>query len=199
MASSTRDNDAQESGREPLPISRRGFLRGTAGGAAAIAVVSVLPAGCSADYPQAASDGITLQSLTAKEYAVARAAAEAFLADVPVQPAAIAQGIDAELAIAGDPMRTDMKTVLGLIEHLTLLGGRTRRFTALDPAARLAYLDTWARSRFNLRRGAYQALRGFVVYFAWTHPETRTITGFAGAWPERFSIPAYPVDYGEIA
>lgn len=180
-------------------VDRRGFLRAAAGGTTAIAVVSLLPAGCARDYPQADADGHTLQALTEKEYAVARAAAEALLVGVPVSAAAVAAAMDRELALAGEPMRADMKTVLGLIEHATPLGGRARRFTALTPAQRRAYLDGWAGSRFNLRRAAYQALRGFVVYFAYILPETRALTGFTGPWPERVQIAAYPVDFGEIA
>ncbi|HJR51350.1 MAG TPA: hypothetical protein VJ794_09615, partial [Gemmatimonadales bacterium] len=161
-------------------LTRRGFLRDSAGGAAAIALAGALPAGCAADYPQAAVDGVTLVSLTPKEYAVARAAAEALLVDVPVNPAQVARSIDAELAVVGDPVRTDLKTVLGLIEHLTVLGGRFGRFTSLEPAARRADLAGWSTSRFALRRGAFQALRGFVSYFAWIQDETRPLTGFLG-------------------
>jgi hypothetical protein len=47
-------------------------------------------------------------------------------------------------------------------------------------------------------RAAYQALRGFVVFFAYIDDATRTLTGFPGPWPER-SLPVLPVDYGEIA
>jgi hypothetical protein len=183
----------------PIAVDRRGFLRTVAGGTTAIAVAAALPTGCARDYPQAQQDGHALLALTDKEYAVARAAAEALLVGVPVSAAAVAAAMDRELAVAGEPMRTDMKTVLGLIEHATPLGGRLRRFTALAPAQRRTYLDGWARSRFNLRRGAYQALRGFVVYFAWIQRETRPLTGFTGPWPERVQIPAYPVDFGEIA
>jgi hypothetical protein len=178
--------------------TRRGFLRSAAGGTAAVAVAALLPAGCGRAYPQARAAGVTLRSLSEKEYAVARAAAEALLPGVPVSPDAVAAGIDAELTVAGEPMRTDMKTVLTLMEHGTLLALRPRRFTALAPAARLAVLDDWARSRINLRRAAYQALRGFVVYFAYTQDATRPLTGFPGPWPELVSIPAYDVDYGEI-
>lgn len=185
--------------RIPPALDRRGFLRGSVGGVAAAAVASVLPAGCARDYPQSSEDGVALHALTAKEYAVARAAAEVLLAGVPVAPRDVAAAIDAELAVAGEPMRSDMKTVLGLIEHLTFLGGHGRRFTGLSPAARLANLRGWSRSRFNLRRAAYQALRGFVLYFAWIRDETRAVSGFAGPWPERLSIPATPVDFGEIA
>jgi hypothetical protein len=178
---------------------RRGFLRGLAGGSSAIALAAMLPAGCSTDYPQAAADGAELRSLTDKEYAVLRAAAEALLVDVPVAPAAVARAIDAELAVAGEPMRTDMKTVLGLIEHGTFLGLRFQRFTNLGADARRADLRAWSRSRFSLRRGAFQALKGFVAYFAYVRDETRAVTKFPGPWPERVQIPATPVDFGEIA
>jgi hypothetical protein len=179
-------------------LSRRGFLHSAAGGTAAAAVASVLPAGCTRHYPQARDADVRLQALNEKEYAVARAAAEALLPGVPVSPDAVAAGIDAELAIAGEPVRSDMKTVLTLMEHGPLLALRPRRFTALPPAARLAVLDHWATSRFNLRRAAYQALRGFVVYFAYTDDRTRAITGFPGPWPEKLPLPVYDVDFGEV-
>jgi len=180
------------------PIDRRGFLRLSVGGTTAIALASLVPAGCSADYPQAETDGHDLKSLTPKEYAVARAAAEALLVGVPVTAATVAGRIDQELAWAGDPVLTDMKSVLSLMEHATPLGFHVRRFTALSPADRLSYLNTWRNSRFQLRRAAYQGLKGFVYYFAYIDPATRSITGFAGPWQERVKIPAYPVDFGEI-
>ncbi|HEX6134332.1 MAG TPA: twin-arginine translocation signal domain-containing protein [Longimicrobiales bacterium] len=185
----------------PIPehgLSRRGFLRGVAGGTAAVAVAAVLPAGCAPAYPEQRADGAPLRSLTPKEYAVARAAADAMLVDVPVAPEAVASAIDTELAVAGDPMRTDMKTVLSLMEHGTLLSFRGRRFSALSADARRAVLEDWATSRLNLRRAAFQALKGFVVFFAYIDDSTRGLTGFPGPWPERVRIPAYEVDFGEI-
>ncbi|HEX6307245.1 MAG TPA: twin-arginine translocation signal domain-containing protein [Longimicrobiales bacterium] len=179
-------------------LSRRGFLRGVAGGTAAVAVASLLPAGCAPTYPERRADGTRLRSLTPKEYAVARAAAEAMLVDVPVTPDAVASAIDAELAVAGDPMRTDMKTVLSLMEHGTLLSFRGRRFSALSPDARREVLEDWAASRLNLRRAAFQALKGFVVFFGYIDDATRQLTGFPGPWPERVQIAAYDVDFGEI-
>lgn len=180
-------------------LDRRGFLRTVVGGTAAIAAVSLLPTGCAREYPQAKSAGVDLGALTDKEYAIVRAAAEALIGNAPVSPDSVARGIDRELALAGDPMRTDMKTVLGLIEHLTILGGHRRRFTALDPEERLAYLRGWSRSRFNLRRAAFQAVKSFVFYFTYIQPETRPLTGFAGPWPERVKIAVTPVDFGPIA
>ena len=180
-------------------IDRRGFLRLSVGGSTAIALAALVPAGCAADYPQAEHDGLQLRSLSRKEYAVARAAAETLLVGVPVTAATVAHRIDQELAWAGDPIRTDMKTVLTLMEHATPLGWRLRRFTALQPEQRLAYLATWRSSRFQLRRAAYQALKGFVYYLAYIDPATRAITGFQGPWPERVKIAAYPVDFGPVA
>lgn len=182
----------------PPGIDRRGFLRTAAGGTAAIALASLIPAGCAADYPQAAGDGVALEALSEKEYAVLKAAAEALLDGVPVAPEKIARQIDHELAMAGQPILGDMKTVLVLLEHLTFLGGRLRRFTALDPADRLAYLHGWARSRFVLRRAVFQAVRAFVFFFAYSDDATRPITGFTGPWQERVAVPAYPVDFGEV-
>jgi hypothetical protein len=180
-------------------LDRRGFLRRSAGGVAAITLASALPAGCSASYPQAAGDGVTLHALSEKEYAVARAAAETLLVGVPVSPSAVAAAIDLELATVGEPVRGDMKSAFGLIEHLTLLEGQRQRFTALSTERRMRVLNGWARSRFVLRRGAYQAVRGFVYFYAFIDDATRPLTGFPGPWPERANFAITPVDFGEIA
>lgn len=179
-------------------LDRRGFLRASAGGTALVTLASWLPTGCARTYPQASSDNADLKSLTPKEYAVARAAAEALLVGVPISATTIAKRIDQELAWAGEPIRTDMKTVLSMTEHLTPLGGRVKRFTALEPVQRLAYMMTWRDSRLQLRRAAYQAVKGFVYYFAYIDDATRAVTRFPGAWPERFKLPVKPVDFGEI-
>lgn len=180
-------------------VTRRGFLRSTAGGGLAVFAASLVPARCGRDYAASERDGVELAALSPREYAVARATAEALLVGVPVTPAAVAAGIDRELALVGDPVRTDMKTVFTLLEHLTPLGGRVRPFTRLSPEERRAYLRGWATSRFDLRRAAFQATRGFVYFFAYSDPATRSLTGFQGAWPERFDIPYSPVDFGEVA
>jgi hypothetical protein len=115
-----------------------------------------------------------------------------------VPPGEVAAEIDRELAAVGDPILGDMKSVLGLIEHLTVLGLHRGTFTELRVEQRLRYLDGWARSRFGLRRAAYQALRGFITYFGYVRDETRSITGFTGPYPPGL-IPPAPVDFGEVA
>lgn len=176
-------------------VSRRGFLRDVAGGGAALALAGWLPAGGSS-YP---APQRALVALTAKEHSIARAAAEALLAGVPVDPGHVADELDRELALMGEPILSDVKAVLGLLEHLTILGGRLRRFTSLDPGARVAYLDGWATSRFNLRRAAFQGVRSLVHFIGWADDGTRPLTGYHGPWPERFDYPAYPVDFGGVA
>ena len=189
---------AYDEGAESGHPDHRAFLRSTAGGSIAIALATMLPAGCAADYPHATEDATDLQSLTEKEYAITRAAAEALLVDVPVEPKVVATRIDRELAIVGLPIRKDFKTVLGLFEHLTPLGGHVHRFTKLEPGARLGYLNGWGQSRFALRRAAFSALKGFIYYFAYIDPATRSITRFPGPWTERVKIPPRPVDFGII-
>jgi hypothetical protein len=180
-------------------IDRRSFLRTTAGGSAAIALASLLPSGVAADYPQAVADGVALQGLTPKEYATVRAAAEAFLVGVPVPPAKVAQRIDREIGLIGEPIKKDMKSVLMLIEHGTILSGHISQFTSLPLNTRLAVLNDWRDSRFELRRSVFGAIKSFVYFYGYSDNATRGITKFEGPWTERTKIPAYPVDFGPIA
>jgi hypothetical protein len=195
-----RDTAEYEKPGHPISgaLPRRGFLKGSAGGAVVIALGSLVSAGCARTYPQADSDNADLKALSPKEYAVARAAAEALLVGVPVSATTVAKRMDQELAWVGEPIRTDMKTVLSLTEHFTLLGGRRRRFSELPPEQRLAYMYTWRDSRLQLRRAAYQALKGFVYYFAYIDDATRPLTRFGGPWTERAKLPVKPVDFGEV-
>lgn len=183
----------------PPGISRRGFLRQISGGTAAITIASLMPERAAA-YRQAEQDGVRLYALSSEQYATAVAAGEALLADVPVPASRVAERIDREIALAGEPVRSDVRTVLTVLQHGTLLGGHAfRRFTQLSPAERLTYLQGWGTSRFTLRRAVYQATRSFIYFYAYSDDATRPLTGFEGPWPERFSIPATPVDFGEVS
>ncbi|HEX6588101.1 MAG TPA: hypothetical protein VF039_03680 [Longimicrobiales bacterium] len=181
----------------PPGIDRRGFLRSTAGGGLAIALASLLP-GCGRSAN--AQDAGDLRSLTEAEYETVRAAAEALLAGGPrVDPASIARRIDYELWAVGGAIEEDMRTVLQLLERLTFLGGRARRFSELDPQERLTYLHTWRDSRFNLRRASFNAVKSFIYFFSYSDPSTWQMTRFPGPWPGRVNVPVPPVDFGEIA
>ncbi len=189
------DGASEAAAIPPFPLDRRGFLRGVAGGGAAIWLGRLLPAGLPAAAHELAQPGGVLPE---GELAVVRAAAAALLEGVPVGADRVVRDVDRGLAAMGEPVVTDIRTVLRLVERLTFLSGHVRPFTALDSADALAYLQGWGRSRFNLRRAAYQALRTLVHFYAWARPETRPVTGFEGPWTERYHYPAYPVDFGEV-
>lgn len=181
----------------PPGLDRRGFLKATAGGGVAIGLAALLPAGCAPDGVDA-QQAAALASFSPAQFATARAAAEALLVDVPVEPERIALALDRELALVGGPVERDMKTLLSLLERLTFLDRRVRPFTELTPDERVRYLHTWRDSRFSLRRAAFNAVRSFIYFFAYSDPATWPLTGFAGPWPERFEIPAYPIDFGTV-
>lgn len=188
---------ASESNQLPPGIDRRGFLRTTAGGGVALALASLLPGCGRAADAQGSTD---LRSFTAAEFETMRAAAEALLlGGAAVDPAALAHRIDRELWLVGGAIEEDMRTVLQLLERLTFLGGRVRRFSDLDAEERLAYLHTWRDSRFNLRRASFNAVKSFVYFFAYSDPSTWAMTGFPGPWPGRVNVPVPAVDFGEIA
>ena len=190
-------SDERPSGLLPPGIDRRGFLRSTTGGLMAIGVASLLP-GCSREA--GAQDAADLRSLTVAEYETARLAAEALLAGGPaIDPADIARRMDYELWAVGGAIEQDMRTVLQLVERLTPLGGRLRRFSELDRAERLAYLHGWRNSRFNLRRASFNAVKSFVYFFAYSDPATWPSTRFPPPWPGRVRVAIPPVDFGEIA
>jgi len=182
----------------PPGYDRRGFLRTTAGGGLALALASFLP-GCGRAAEAFGAGDPDLRSLTRREYDTVVAAAEALLAGVAVEPAAIARRIDYELWAVGGAIEDDMRTVLQLIERLTPLGGRVRRFSELSPAERLAYLEGWKHSRFNLRRASFNAVKSFIYFFGYSDPATWAATGFPGPWPGRVQVAVPRIDFGEIA
>ncbi|HUF11694.1 MAG TPA: hypothetical protein VMN78_01175 [Longimicrobiales bacterium] len=194
---SSADGSVPGGARLPPGIDRRGFLRSTAGGGVAIGLAALLP-GCGREASAGAAAAGELRSLTGKEFEVARAAAEALLVGVPIDPSAIATRLDYELWAVGGAIEEDVRTVLQLLEHLTPLGGRLRRFTELNPTERLAYLETWRNSRFNLRRASFNAIKSFVYFFAYADPAMWAATGFPGTWPGRIPVGIPPIDFGEV-
>ena len=181
----------------PPGIDRRGFLRSTSGGLLAIGVASLLP-GCSREA--GAQGPADLRSMTTAEFETARLVAETLLEGGPaVDPAAIARRMDYELWAVGGAIEQDMRTVLQLIERLTPLGGRLRRFSDLDARERLAYLHGWRNSRFNLRRASFNAVKAFVYFFAYSDPTTWPSTRFPPPWPGRVNVAIPRIDFGEIA
>lgn len=81
-------------------------------------------------------------------------------------PVEIAHTVDDALARAVPEARSDLLSVLGLLESAlvgALLDARLRPFTQLDPEDQDRVLLAWRDSRLTLRRGAYKALKNLCV------------------------------------
>jgi len=119
-----------------------------------------------------------LCQLSAREYALVRGAAEAAFppgGPIPLSgiDAKIPEHIDRYLAALPARNRLLIRLLFVLIEHATLLFKAPgwdgfRRFSALSLEQRMAVLEGWARSKFQLRRLVFQGLRAVLTmgYFA---------------------------------
>lgn len=148
-------------------LDRRTFLRGTAGGVAALSVATLLPTGCGG-YPSVAN----LRTLTAKEYAVLRTLIGTCLPPVRGLPSAqdldIAGYLDRFLAEESATVRKQMKQALLLLEYGGFWYGPERcRFTRMTAGAQEAYLRGWLESSSPFRRQVAQTFRraAFNTYY----------------------------------
>src|SRR5690625_2578897 len=98
----TQSSPETMSSQLPPGVDRRGFLRTVAGGTAAIALASMIPGGCAADYPDAPAD--SLRALSPKEFSVIRAASETMIVGLPVEPEVLALRLDEPLAPEREPV-----------------------------------------------------------------------------------------------
>jgi hypothetical protein len=134
-----------------------------------------------------------LEVLDEREFSVLWAVAERMCPGGEGFPRAsevhVAEKVDAFLANSHPGVQADVKKVLGLLESAlagSLLDGRTRPFTQLDPTEQDATLDGWRRSRIAVRRTAFQALHGLCMGSYYASPETYAAVGYPG-----------PPDYGQ--
>lgn len=118
------------------------------------------------------------RTLTAREFATVRAAANVIY---PAGGGIPASGDSARVGLHVDQFvraqtsgnRLLMRLLFVAIEHATLVfpphgSRRWRRFSALDPAQQLAYLDGWRLSEVAPRRVVFMSLRAILTmgYFA---------------------------------
>ena len=141
------------------PINRRTFLRGTAGGIAALTAATLLPTGCGG-YPSVA----TLRTFTAKEFAVLKGLITTYLPPAEGLPSAedldIAGYLDTYLAVEPAPVRKQLKQALLLVEYGGFwYGPERRRFTRMTAAGQEAYLQGWLESASPFRRQVGQIFR----------------------------------------
>lgn len=173
---------------------RRQFLARSLGGAAILAIGSVLPAGCH-PYPR---PRVALRFLTAKEYAIINQAAARILAappELPVGPEGVdvAAAVDPFLAAADRDLRGQVRLLLRVFEHGTYLFDlRRRRFTRLAPHEQDRYLEGWMRSTLGARRLAFRALKALSALGYYADPRTWPALGYEGPWIGRVAVEAAP-------
>lgn len=202
MSESMADNGAEKRAEEIFgpSVTRRGFLKGTAGGALALGAASLLPAGC-ADYPAAPAD---LKVFNAKEYAIINAAAPAYLG---VDPAA--EGLDVgkffdSLAVSFPKHIMDqIKQGLALFEHATLLFALSlKSFTQMDLEARRKYAKSWAGSGMGFRRGLNMAIRNICLAGYYLQTPSWKAIHYDGPWIGRVDVPRvaqrFPLEEGSV-
>ncbi len=108
---------------------------------------------------------------TTDELATLAAIGETFVRGAATRRANLAS---AALDLAADPEQVaQLRLVLRLLERPLInlaLGGGSKRFRDMSPAARERYLLRWSTSRFAQRRSAYQALRKLLSFLAYADP-----------------------------
>lgn len=159
-ASRRRQSERLEQSSTDAAPSRRGILRmGLIGGA-----LLALGGGGLALFPSRIIAGPTtpLLALEPRAFQTMIALAARIVTAKGRDPLAIAHGVDRTLSYASKETASDVGKVLGLLENALpglLLDGRLGPFTRLSASSQDAVLDSWRKSRIELRRSGYQAIR----------------------------------------
>ena len=162
------------------PIDRRTFLRGSAGGVAALAAATLLPAGC-AGYPPVAN----LRLFSAKEFAVLEALADTFVPAADGVASAtgldVAGHLDRRLSVEPALVRKQLKQAVLLVEYGGFWWGPARaRFTRMSPAARAQYMEEWMAADSAFRRQVGQLFRRAIIQAYYSDERTWAGIGYDG-------------------
>ncbi len=123
-------------------------------------------------------------ALTTKELAIVKAFVAAMLPAEDGFPSGVALGvhqrIDEETWAASEGTRGDLKNGLQLFEHATVTHGFFGRFTSLEPAARLAYVEKLLAGGPGALQQIAVALKEMAYLFYYVRPETWKRVGYDG-------------------
>jgi hypothetical protein len=129
---------------------------------------------------------ITLKVLSIKEFLIMQAVALRVMAsDQPGAPTAselgVAQWIDGYLSRQPSWVQGDFKMLLNALEHSgPLMDLVFSRFTRMSPTQQDKVLMNWSRSRLDLRKQGFSALKGLCVMAFYRHPRSWDILGYDG-------------------
>jgi hypothetical protein len=171
-------------------MSRRRFFRlGLAGGALlAAGGVLALHRG---RYELDLRTRRALRFFDAKGYRVFEAFADRMLDGCRPSARAIgvAKFVDGFAAELDGALQTDLRRLLDLLEHGTLLGDGVRKFTKLSAAEQDAYLGGWEHSRLVVKRTGFAALKSLAMMGYYRDERTHAGIGYPGpAVPRGFDV-----------
>lgn len=161
--------------------SRRKFLRlGIAGGALlAAGGIFALHGG---DYELDDRTRRRLRGFDAQRFRVFEAFADRVLDGCRpgAREVGVALFVDGFVAQMDARTRSDVRKLLGLLEHGTLFGDSVGRFTDLSPVAQDRYLEGWESSRFVVKRTGFSALKSLAMMGYYRDPRAFVAIGYPG-------------------
>jgi hypothetical protein len=169
-------------------VTRRGFLKRTLLGTAALAAAGAVPLALRRTRLRPLPAGASLRFFTPAEYAIFAAVADRIVPKLsPDQPTAEEVGVplkaDELLSRADASTRHDFKQLLGLFDNAlasALLDGRLEPFTQASPEAQDRALAQWRTSRLPLRRSGFQGLSRLSLALYYSDPRTYAGVGYPG-------------------
>jgi hypothetical protein len=171
-----------------MAVGRRGFLKRTLLGSAAIAVAGAVPLALRKGADRPLPPGAKLAFFSPAEYAVFAAVADRIVPKIdPDQPTPEQLGValkaDRLLSRADADTRHDFKQLLGLFDNALasfVLDGRARPFTRLSDEDQDLALRQWRDSRLPLRRSGFQGLERLSLALYYSDPQTYAGIGYPG-------------------
>lgn len=174
---------------ELAPMNRRGFLK--VGLGLALSTSTVLTLGCSSEAPI----NPALQTLSAGQQAVFQRLITVLLpvggtSLTPAESVPVLANIDKLLAGLDEKVRGDLGSGITLFEYGSLLlGGHFSRFSRLDDADAVAYIDSW-QSGNSIQRGVAATLKRLVYASYWRDESTWPPVQFDGPVTDRWGLPS---------
>lgn len=175
------------------PLPRRRFLKlGVIGGSTIIATSQL---GCT---KQNTLDDAVKQKkllvLDSKEASIIAAIAQAILPSEntfpSVEQALLVERIDEELFFVSQPIQSDFKLALNVVNTMPVLYGYFSFFINLSKNDRLLCFQELQKTRFDSIRAASNAARMIINLVYFSHPSTWDLIGYDGAFariPEQMS------------